>query len=145
MNNNHSIRLIPGIFEWDVRKLEENSIRTTLRLLNATSRMAHRQSLSIRTGISQTDLLRYANAADLMRIPHVGPTTVELLRRVDIPSVGELSTRNPDNLYQLLKSVVGENTIPSLGLIKLWIDGAKDLERVIHYRNGANRGSRSSD
>lgn len=138
MNANHPIRRIPEMLEWDALKLEENSIRTTLRLLNATGRLSHRQSLSIRTGIHQSSLLRYANAADLMRIHGLGSIYVGLLQKAGIPSVGELSVRNADNLYQLLKEVAGDEIklLPALSLIKLWIDDAKILKRVIHYRYG---------
>ncbi len=55
------------------------------------------KSLAAQTGISASQLLEWANRADLMRVPGVTAALADLLENAGVDTVKELATRNPEN------------------------------------------------
>ena len=64
-----------------------------------------RKALSAKTGISEQQLLEWANVSDYMRIPGMGKAKVGLVRAAGVTTVRELALRNPARLAQNMKEV----------------------------------------
>lgn len=126
---------IPGIYTWDILRLNEAGIRSCGRLLLRSAEIKHRKALGLKTNIEIGSLLFYANACDLMRITGVGPIHINLLRSADCKTVLELSCRNPDSLH---RKMWWANTkiklFPPVTWVKRWVNDAKNLPKVITYR-----------
>ena len=60
---------IEGMSAFAASKLKSLGIRTTDALLEAARNVRGRKALSSRTGISEQQLLEWANVSDYMRIP----------------------------------------------------------------------------
>ena len=71
---------IDGLPSFAASKLKSLGIRTTAGLLEAARTVKGRKMLSAKTGISEQQLLEWANVADYMRIPGMGKAKVGLVR-----------------------------------------------------------------
>ncbi|NWP84920.1 DUF4332 domain-containing protein, partial [Escherichia coli] len=76
-----------------VAKLKALGIRTTDALLEAARTAKGRKELAARTGISEQQLLEWANFSDHMRIPGMGKAKIELIRAAGVSTVRELGLR----------------------------------------------------
>ena len=118
-------------------KLKAARIRTTTRLLEAAKDPRGRQALIAKTGIDGATILKWANAADRMRIKGVGGEYAELLQAAGVDTVRELKYRNPAKLAQAMaeantrKKLV--RLLPSEKLVKRWIAEARALPLKISY------------
>ena len=74
----YPISEIEGLPAFAANKLKAQGIRTTDALLEAASTVKGRKALSARTGISEQQLLEWANVSDYMRIPGMGRAKVGL-------------------------------------------------------------------
>ena len=74
-------------------------------LLEAARTVKGRKALAAKTGISEQQLLEWANFADYMRIPGMGKAKVGLVRAAGVTTVRELALRNPARLAQNMKDV----------------------------------------
>jgi predicted RecB family nuclease len=93
-------------------KLKSVGIRTTDGLLEAARTVKGRKALSARTGISEQQLLEWANFADHMRIPGMGRAKIELIRAAGVTTVRELALRNPSRLAQSMKDANTRRKLP---------------------------------
>lgn len=135
---NYKIDDIEGIGPVRRAKFLEVGIKDSDRLLKATRTPKLRKELADKTGISPKWILRFANMADLYRIPGVGSEYAELLEDAGVDTVVELAARVPANLHTTLKKVNGtakRNTRqpPSLSEVTGWIAAAKKMPRVLEY------------
>jgi hypothetical protein len=96
---------IEGLSAFAASKLKAQGIRTTDALLEAASTVKGRKALSARTGISEQQLLEWANVSDYMRIPGMGKAKVNLVRAAGVATVRELAYRNPSRLTQNMREV----------------------------------------
>ena len=96
---------IEGMSAFAASKLKSMGIRTTDALLEAARNVRGRKALSVRTGISEQQLLAWANVSDYMRIPGMGKAKVNLMRAAGVTTVRELAHRNPARLAQNMKEV----------------------------------------
>jgi hypothetical protein len=64
-----------------------------------------RKALAAKTGISEQQLLEWANVSDYMRIPGMGKAKVGLVRATGVATVRELALRNPARLAESMKEV----------------------------------------
>src|SRR5439155_524256 len=96
---------IEGLTAYSASKLKSLGIRTTEALLEAARTVRGRKSLAARTGISEQQLLEWANFSDYMRIPGMGKAKVGLVRAAGVTTVRELALRNPARLAQNMKDV----------------------------------------
>ncbi|GLR86831.1 DUF4332 domain-containing protein [Bradyrhizobium iriomotense] len=96
---------IEGLSAFAASKLKAQGIRTTVALLEAASTVKGRKALSARTGISEQQLLEWANVSDYMRIPGMGKAKVNLVRAAGVTTVRELAYRNPSRLAQNMREV----------------------------------------
>ena len=98
----YPISEIEGMSAFWAAKLKSLGIRTTDALLEATHSVKGRKAVAAKTGISEQQLLEWANVSDYMRIPGMGKAKVGLVRerresvvRFGQPSVVLTPTRRP--------------------------------------------------
>jgi hypothetical protein len=101
----YPISEIDGLPSFAAAKLKSLGIRTTDRLLEAARTVKGRKTLAVKTGISERQLLEWANFSDYMRVPGMGKAKVALVRAAGVPTVRELALRNPARLAQNMKEV----------------------------------------
>src|ERR1700752_5207673 len=101
----YPISEIDGLPSFAAAKLKSVGIRTTVKLLEATRTVKGRKALAAKTGISEQQLLEWANVSDYMGIPGMGKAKVGLVRAAGVTTVRELALRNPARLAQNIKEV----------------------------------------
>jgi len=127
---------IEGLTVVSASKLKSVGIRTTDALLEAARTVKGRKALSARTGISEQQLLEWANFADHMRIPGMGRAKIELIRAAGVTTVRELSLRNPSRLAQSMKDANTRRKLvrmPSEKTVERLIEQARKLPPKITY------------
>jgi predicted flap endonuclease-1-like 5' DNA nuclease len=128
---------IEGITAFAASKLKKLGIRTTAALLKAAGTVKGRKALAEKTGISEQQLLEWANIADYMRIPGMGKAKAGLLRAAGVTTVRELAFRNPARLAQNMKDVNIKRklvrVLPSENSVEQLIAEARKLDRKITY------------
>lgn len=133
----YRIQEIEGIGPTYGEKLETAGITTTDKLLEACGSAKGRRGISMKTGLSETVLLKWTNMADLMRISGVGEEFSELLEAAGVDTVKELKHRNAGNLASKMQEVneVKKLTrrVPTAGQVEKWVEQAKTLPPVISY------------
>jgi predicted RecB family nuclease len=101
----YPISEIEGLSAFSAAKLKALGIRTTDALLEAAGTVKGRKALSAKTGISEQQLLEWANVSDYMRIPGMGKAKIGLVRAAGVTTVRELAYRNPARLAQNMREV----------------------------------------
>jgi predicted RecB family nuclease len=96
---------IEGLSAFSASKLKALGIRTTDALLEAARTVKGRKALAAKTGISEQQLLEWANVSDYMRIPGMGKAKIGLVRAAGVTTVRELAYRNPARLAQNMREV----------------------------------------
>jgi predicted RecB family nuclease len=96
---------IEGLSAFSATKLKALGIRTTDALLEAARTVKGRKALAAKTGISEQQLLEWANVSDYMRIPGMGKAKIGLVRAAGVTTVRELAYRNPARLAQNMREV----------------------------------------
>jgi predicted RecB family nuclease len=128
---------IEGMSAFAASKLKSLGIRTTDALLEAARNVRGRKALSSRTGISEQQLLAWANVSDYMRIPGMGKAKVNLMRAAGVTTVRELAHRNPARLAQNMKEVNTRRrlvrVLPSEKSVEQLIAHARKLQPKISY------------
>ncbi|MEM2125170.1 MAG: DUF4332 domain-containing protein [Candidatus Methanosuratincola sp.] len=128
---------IEGIGETFATKLKDLGINTTEQLLEAGATRKGRAQLAEKSGISPKLIMKWINRADLFRVKGIGQEYSDLLEAAGVDTVVELGTRNADNLYAKLVEVNNTKNLvrklPSLEIVKDWIEQAKKLPRKVEY------------
>jgi Domain of unknown function (DUF4332) len=128
---------IDGIGPDEAQVLKRLGIRTTDALLEAAKSPKGRKMLAAKTGIDGQRLLKWANAADRMRIKGVGDGYSELIRAAGVDTVRELKHRNAKRLTEAMRSANAKRRLvdflPSEKLVERWIKDAKTLIPKISY------------
>lgn len=128
---------IEGIGEAFAAKLKDLGINTTEQLLEAGATRKGREQLAEKSGISPKLIMKWINRADLFRVKGIGQEYSDLLEASGVDTVVELGTRNADNLYAKLVEVNNAKNLvrklPSLEVVKDWIEQAKKLPRKVEY------------
>jgi predicted flap endonuclease-1-like 5' DNA nuclease len=128
---------IEGMTAFAASKLKKLGIRTTEALLEAAHTAKGRKDLSAKTGISEQQLLEWANICDYMRIPGMGKAKTGLLRAAGVTTVRELGLRNPARLAQNMKEVNTRRklvrVLPSEKSVEQLIAQARKLQPKITY------------
>lgn len=131
------IREIEGIGPNYAEKLQNMGINTVQNLLDKGCSRNGRKELAEKANISETLILEWVNMADLFRIEGVGEEYSDLLEEAGVDTVVELSKRIPEDLYAKLKDANEKKKLvrqlPSLDMVKKWIEQAKKLPRVVEY------------
>lgn len=126
---------IEGIGEVFMNKLKEAEVYNIKQLLRAGATPAGRKELSEKTGLSEAQILKWVNRADLMRIRGIGEEYSDLLEMAGVDTVVELAQRNASHLHQKILEINGETKlvrrVPALKMIRYWIERAKKLPRIV--------------
>src|ERR1700732_2995650 len=128
---------IDGLTAYSASKLKSLGIRTTEALLEAARTVKGRKALAAKTGISEQQLLEWANFSDYMRIPGMGRAKVGLVRAAGVPTVRGLSLRHSARLAQNMKEVNVRRKLvrilPSEKSVEQLIAKARKLQPKITY------------
>ena len=128
---------LEGMTAFAASKLKSQGIRTTEALLEAASTVKGRKALAAKTGISEQQLLEWANVADCMRIPGMGKAKTGLVRAAGVATVRELALRNPARLAQNMRDVNTKRklvrVLPSEKSVEQLIAQARKLQPKITY------------
>jgi predicted RecB family nuclease len=118
-------------------KLKKLGIRTTEALLEAARTVKGRRDLSAKSGISEQQLLEWANICDYMRIPGMGKAKTGLLRAAGVTTVRELALRNPARLAESMRDINIRrklvHVLPSEKSVEQIIQKARKLQPKITY------------
>lgn len=130
-----SISAIRSIGQRDATRLRKGRVRTTETLLREASSRPGRRAISKRTGIPTSDLLSWAQQADLMRVAGIGSEYADLLAAAGAETIKSLRRRNAANLITTLDQVNARKRIvqrlPTLEMVQGWIDDASTLEPIV--------------
>ena len=133
----YKIEEIEGIGPAYAEKLSAADIGTTDDLLKLCCDAKGRKATAEKTGVSESQLLKWANMADLMRISGVGSEFSELLEAAGVDTVKELRNRNAENLAAKMAEVNATKkltrSVPSGKVVTAWVEQAKTLEPIITH------------
>lgn len=128
---------IEGIGAKYAERLQAAGIKTTEDLLSACGSRKGRDDMAEKTGFSASQLLKWANMADLMRISGVGEEYSELLEAAGVDTVKELATRKAENLAAKMKEVNEARqltrALPAASQVQKWVDQAKTMDPAISH------------
>jgi predicted flap endonuclease-1-like 5' DNA nuclease len=131
------INYIEGIGEAAGAKLTEANVKTTKALLEVGKTKKGRQELAKKTGLPEKNILKWVNAADLLRLKGIGEEYAQLLEAAGIDTVAELAQRVPANLHQKLAEVNLKKKLvrqlPTEKRVAEWVEQAKTLPRMVEY------------
>jgi predicted flap endonuclease-1-like 5' DNA nuclease len=118
-------------------KLRTAGVADTEALLSGAKTPAQRKALAEAAGLSEKQILKFANMVDLYRIKGVGSEYAELLEAAGVDTVPELAQRNAENLAKKLAAVNEEKNlarrVPSESEVTRWVEEAKTLPRMLEY------------
>ena len=128
---------LEGMTTFSAQKLKSLGIRTTETLLEAARTVKGRKALAAKTGITEQQLLEWANVSDYMRIPGMGKAKVGLVRAAGVTTVRELALRNPARLAQNMRDINIKRklvrVLPSEKSVEQLIAQARKLQPKISY------------
>jgi Domain of unknown function (DUF4332) len=128
---------IEGVDATVAAALKSAGVRSTARLLEAAKDPKGRKALAGTSGLTEKQLLCFANSADRMRIKGMAKEYADLLQAAGVDTVRELTYRNPKRLAQSMADANKKRKLvrllPSEKLIDRWIDHAKKLPPKIKY------------
>jgi predicted flap endonuclease-1-like 5' DNA nuclease len=134
---NKKIEEIEGIGPVTGEKFREAGVKDTDSLLEKGCTSAGRKSLSEATGLSEKQILKCVNMADLFRIKGVGGEYAELLEAAGVDTVKELRTRNATNLAEKMAEVNEEKKltrrVPTVSMIEDWVKQAEGLPPKVEH------------
>lgn len=134
---NHKIEDIEGIGPVTGEKFRAAGVKDTDGLLAKAATPAARKALAEASGVSEAQLLKFANMADLYRVKGIGSEFSELLEAAGVDTVPELARRNAANLTEAMAKLNAEKKLtrrlPTESEVSSWIEHAKTLTRVLAY------------
>ena len=134
------IERIEGIGPVYGQKLRASGIAWVRELLVRGTDAEGRKQIVAQTGLKDELILKWVNAADLLRVDGVTPDWAELLEAAGVDTVKELRNRVPENLLQKLTETNPQGpggryapTLPELEEVQSWVAQAKAMRpRVTH-------------
>lgn len=134
---NQKIEDIEGIGPVTGEKFRAAGVTDTDTLLARATTRAARKALAEATGVSEAQVLKFANMADLYRVKGVGSEYAELLEAAGVDSVPELARRTPANLTPAMAQVNEQKKlvrrVPTESEVAAWIEHAKTLPRAVEH------------
>jgi predicted flap endonuclease-1-like 5' DNA nuclease len=132
-----AIEDIEGIGPSYGEKLRSAGIKTAEALLEAGAAAQGRSALAEKTGLSEAQILKWVNMADLFRISGIAGQFAELLECAGVDTVKELRNRNAESLADTLAKVNEEKKLckatPSAKTLASWIEQAKALPPKVEH------------
>ena len=134
---NYSIEEVEGIGPVKGERLRAAGVKNTDSLLATCRTPKERKELAQKSGLTVTEILKFANMVDLFRIKGVGSEFAELLEAAGVDTVSELARRNAANLTKAMVTVNEKKKltrrVPSEAEVSKWIEKAKLLPRMLEY------------
>lgn len=134
---NKRIEDVEGIGPAIGAKLRGEGVKDTDTLLKESKTPKQRKALAEASGLSEAQVLKFANMADLYRINGVGAEYAELLEAAGVDTVIELSRRNAENLTKKMQEINAEKKLtrrtPPLSEVTKWIEQAGEMPRALEY------------
>lgn len=134
---NKKIEDVEGIGPVIGEKLRGAGVKDTDGLLANTRTPKQRKDLAEKAGLTDKQVLKFANMVDLYRINGVGSEYAELLEAAGVDTVPELARRNAANLTTAMAEVNEQKKltrrVPTETEVSKWIAQAKDLPRMLEY------------
>ena len=131
------VKNLKGASDALVKKLKEQGISNSEKLLAAAAKPAGRKELAAKCGCDAKVILELANRADLSRVSGVAGVYSDLLEQAGVDTVKELSMRKPENLHTKIvetnKSSGLTKQAPSAAKVASWVTQAKALPKVLTY------------
>ncbi len=128
---------IEGIGPAMAEKLQKAGVRSVAGLLKKGADPKGRKEIAEKAGISEAQILKWVNMADLFRIKGVASQYAELLEAAGVDTVKELAQRNAVNLRKAMESVNSQKrlvrVLPSADAVASWVQQAKELPRAVSY------------
>lgn len=129
---------IEGVDGETAATLKAAGVRSTGALLEKARTPRGRKALAQKTGVSEKQLLCWANMADRMRVKGVRKEYAGLLQVAGVDTVKELQYRNPANLAKAMQEANKKyklvSFLPSEKVVGHWIANAKTLPIKITYK-----------
>ena len=133
----YKIQQIEGIGPAFGEKLGAAGIANTDHLLKLCCDASGRKRVAESTGLNESQLLKWVNMADLMRVSGVGSEFSELLEAAGVDTVKELKMRNAENLAAKMSEVNAQRKLtradPSAKTVERWVEQAKMMVPVITH------------
>jgi len=135
----YAIEEIEGIGEAFRKALAKVGITTTEHLLEKCATPKARADVAEASGLTEAQLLKWANMADLMRIPGIGPGYAQLLEAAGVDTVKELKARNAGALTKALREENNRTKVRKVrrlcaeDKVQAWIDAAKATAPTIAH------------
>src|SRR5690606_22042420 len=118
-------------------KLRACGVKDTDTMLAECKTPKQRKALAEKAGISEKQVLKFANMVDLYRIDGVGSEYSELLEAAGVDTVPELAQRKPESLAQKIAEVAKAKKltrrVPGEAEVAKWVEQAKTLPRMLEY------------
>jgi predicted flap endonuclease-1-like 5' DNA nuclease len=134
---NKKINDVEGIGPVIGEKLKNAGVADTDSLLNQAKTPALRKALAAKAGLTEKQLLRFANMVDLYRISGVGSEYADLLEAAGVDTVPELARRRADNLTAAMAELNATKKlvrrVPTEAEVTKWVEQAKALPRMLEY------------
>ena len=135
--SSYSIIDIEGVGPTYAKKLQGAGIKTTKALLDRAKDPKGRKEVAAASGCDESQILKWANMCDLMRIKGVAEEYSELLEAAGVDTVKELRNRRPDNLAAKMAEVNVQKKlvrlVPSEKSVTKWVEQAKTLAPMMTY------------
>ena len=134
---NYKIEDVEGIGPAKGEKLRAAGVKDNDALLAKCRTPKDRKDLAQESGLSEPQILKFANMVDLYRISGIGSEFAELLEAAGVDTVPELARRNAANLTKAMVDVNEKKKltrrVPSESQVTKWIEEAKSLPRMLEY------------
>jgi len=128
---------IEGIGPKYTKMLKKIGVTQTKHLLKRGASKKGRKDLAKESGLKESQVLKWANMADLMRIRGVGEEYSELLEAAGVDTVKELRNRKPENLHEAMMAKNAKKKLvrqlPGPKQVNNWVKHAKKLKPVMTY------------
>ena len=133
----YKIDEIEGIGSTYAVKLKDAGVHTTEEYLQTCCDTKGRKAFAEKTGLTEQQLLKWANMADLMRVSGIGSEYSELLEAAGVDTIKELRTRNVANLASKMEEINNQKnlcrTTPSTKTVEKWVEQAENMKPMITY------------
>ncbi|MCI0494340.1 DUF4332 domain-containing protein [candidate division KSB1 bacterium] len=134
---NYKITDIEGIGPVYAEKLAGIKIQSVNALLEKGATRSGRKEIAEATGLDESLILKWVNAADMFRVKGIGSEYSQLLEKAGVDTVKELRNRKAENLHAKLAEINASHKLvrqlPSLTQVESWIETAKGLEPMVKY------------
>ncbi|MCU0643339.1 MAG: DUF4332 domain-containing protein [bacterium] len=134
---NYKITEIEGIGPVYAEKLAGIKIQSVNALLEKGATRSGRKEIAQATGLDESLILKWVNAADMFRVKGIGSEYSQLLEKAGVDTVKELRNRKAENLHAKLAEVNASHKLvrqlPALAQVESWIETAKGLDPMVKY------------